>query len=1282
MNQLDKLKKMIDKHIVISFDVFDTLLMRIVNIPEQIFELVGNKATIGDFRDIREKCQRIASEQALLKGKPHANLDEIYSAIKIQYADVNIDWDNIKQLELEVEKECLYDNTEMHEIFNYAKTKGKQIILVSDMYLDTVQMKELLSSCGYTDYDAIYVSADVNCTKYNGDIYEYISNREEVLGKKILHIGDNVVSDFKNAKKYGWDAYLYENHLVEKKNISNNEFILSRGLTNKISDSNSDFWFKLGSYVGGPLYLGLVEWVKSQILDIGYKKVYFLARDGYILYHLLKDEKKFDCTYVYTSRRAMLLAGIDKLDDEAFAILPPFTTGQTVKYILEYLDMVEVCKEYLESADLCMDYIIQSLEDYDKVRNLYKLSEKGFLKKCADERKNVKEYFQSIGMFDENAIFFDCGWKGTSQYLLDRCLNTMGYNKQNYFLYAGILSTDVSRKQLNNRKYSCFLFDVDTLVAERRSIFENIVLFELFFGAPEKSVLRYDSNGIVFEDLETDFQSRENIFLGIKAYLDEVKKWAEKYNLYVDSNMAIYSVTRLIEQPSIEEAITIGNVKNIDGYGVIEGVDKYIARLDMKTYRSYPDIDIYWLRGLLARPDIEKRLKKELADKYNIPYEIQTMKRKKIKKHVKSKGFQYGDLYQLLIKDQKKRTKIYEKFDYNPLISIVIPVYNVEDIHLCACIDSVCTQIYNNWELILVDDASTWTNVRKTLKLYERNSKIRVIYRSENGHISIATNDGIRVTNGDYIAFMDCDDVITSDALYEFVKKINENKKFDFIYSDEDKITENGSYRHGPFFKPDWSYDTFMSIMYTNHLALYRTSIVKALGGLRSEYNGAQDYDFTLRFIEQIDQKNIGHIPRVLYNWRERRESIAINPDAKPYAVEAVRKAKESLLERSGIKGNVEYVRGLSQYRIVYDVVGNPKVSIVVLCKENEKIDVDLIKSKINYPNYEIVKIQSIKEIKKIVNTTADYILFLDSCINLPNGDWFVRLLGHAQQPHTGAVGSKILYDGTHIIYHDGIALQEIGPVYSLQGMDDRALHYYCHNKVEYNVMAVSISCLMISKDKLLKIDYFNEEMDYESAGIDLCIKLWKKGFLNVVRNDSIVYIKRNQSEQMVFSKMIEMPNVSDPFYNENLTPSGNDYSVKIMPNSMLFNKRIEKYGAVKYNPLRKLFCLDHIKSEMNYIYISGWFFVAFALLSNILKPYIALCDKNDNINIFSSYKVVRKDVADALKNNAYNVGFDCYIEKDKIDLSSGDWKIGIGFWGIGRKFHVVWTDKIIKNNA
>ena len=324
-------------------------------------------------------------------------------------------------------------------------------------------------------------------------------------------------------------------------------------------------------------------------------------------------------------------------------------------------------------------------------------------------------------------------------------------------------------------------------------------------------------------------------------------------------------------------------------------------------------------------------------------------------------------LYQLWIEkneieEKNQKSESIKELTYLPKFSVVIPVYNVEDSILTECIESIRNQTYSNWELCLVDDASTWENVRITLQKYEEIENIHVHYRTENGHIAKTTNDAIEMATGDFIAFSDCDDVLAPNALWEMAKKLNENPELDFIYSDEDKLSEDGEFRRNPFFKPDWSPDTFMSLMYTNHLGVYRADIVKKIGGLRTEVNGSQDYDFTLRFMEQSDNKRVGHIPKVLYYWREREGSAASTPQAKPYAIEANRKLKEEALKRRNLVGRVEYLEDLYQFRVVYEPQEKSLVSIIIPSKDN----FSLLKQCINsiykytsYKNYEIILVDN-----------------------------------------------------------------------------------------------------------------------------------------------------------------------------------------------------------------------------------------------------------------------------------------------------------------------------------
>lgn len=557
-----------------------------------------------------------------------------------------------------------------------------------------------------------------------------------------------------------------------------------------------------------------------------------------------------------------------------------------------------------------------------------------------------------------------------------------------------------------------------------------------------------------------------------------------------------------------------------------------------------------------------------------------------------------GDVnnYPKWIKKHEKNLEDIQELRYNPKFSFVVPVYNTVDEQIIACVDSILNQTYKNFELILVDDCSTWESVRKLLQMYEEREPIHVIYRKENGNISEATNTGMEAATGDYIVFTDCDDVVAVNALYEFAKLLNEHPEYDFIYSDEDKLSENGRKRHDPFFKPEWSPDTFMCLNYTNHLSAYRASLVRETGGLRTEYNGSQDYDFVLRFMELSDNKKVGHVPKVLYHWRMRRESTASDMQAKPYALVAMENLKKDALKRRGIKGTVESVPSMLQYRVVYENEENPLISIIIPSKDNYDILMQCLNSiwsRTTYPNYEIVLVDngSKDEVKSRLQKLADenkityiydkkefnfsymcntgvkasrgeYLLFLNDDIEICQDNWLSILVGQASQIHTGAVGAKLYYPDTDLIQHVGVTNLPVGPSHSFLGMSDKREYYYGRNWLNYNVIAVTGACLMLSKAKFMEVGMMDEKLPIAYNDMDLCFSLHDHGYYNVVRNDVQLFhhesvsrgydtVSEEKMERLarereyLYSKHEDLRG-RDPYYSPNLAVNRVDFAMDI----------------------------------------------------------------------------------------------------------------------------------------
>jgi glycosyltransferase involved in cell wall biosynthesis len=544
--------------------------------------------------------------------------------------------------------------------------------------------------------------------------------------------------------------------------------------------------------------------------------------------------------------------------------------------------------------------------------------------------------------------------------------------------------------------------------------------------------------------------------------------------------------------------------------------------------------------------------------------------------------------------DEKKVQEEIKKFSYSPKISVVMPVYNVEEKWLSACIDSVLNQSYPNWELCIADDHSTDEHIKPLLETYEKqDARIRVVYREENGHISAATNSALEIATGEFVALLDNDDTLAPFALYEVVKLLNEHPEADLIYSDEDKLSEEGK-RSQPFFKTDWAPDILLATNYICHLGVYRKTIIDEIGGFRKGYEGAQDYDLVLRFSEKT--KNIFHIQKVLYHWRMIGNSTAVNPDSKGYAFEAGKKSLEDALERRGLKGTVSHGAFPGIYNVAYEIVKDGLISIIIPTRDNAadlKECVDSIFEKADDEKFEIIiadngseKEETLKlfdvytkkymdqfrvvrldmpfNFSRINNLAVkeargDYLLFLNNDIKVITQGWLKKMMSLAQQDRIGAVGAKLYYpDNT--IQHAGVLL----------GMGGVAGHGHCgYPRGDYgyfgklvinnNYSAMTAACLMVKRKDFEDVGGFEEDLTVAFNDVDFCLKLYAKGKFNVWLHDVELYhyesksrgaedtyqkYKRFNSEINYMKKHWLQYIKNDPYYNTNLTRVDGNYAI------------------------------------------------------------------------------------------------------------------------------------------
>lgn len=525
---------------------------------------------------------------------------------------------------------------------------------------------------------------------------------------------------------------------------------------------------------------------------------------------------------------------------------------------------------------------------------------------------------------------------------------------------------------------------------------------------------------------------------------------------------------------------------------------------------------------------------------------------------------------------------------YRPLVSVVMPVYDVEQVWLERAIESILAQVYPNWELCIADDASTAPHVQETIRRFAaRDGRIRTARLPQNLGIGGASNAALALATGQFVALLDHDDELEPEALYEVVKLLQAYPEADMIYSDEDKLAPDGR-RVAPFFKPDWSPDMFRSHMYTCHLGVYRKSLVDQIGGFRTGYDGSQDYDLVLRLIEHTDK--IFHIPKVLYHWRAIAGSTARAPREKDRAYEAGIRALREHLERTGTDAVVEEGKWHGSYRVRYRIEGRPLVSIIVPTKDRPDLlerCVRSIEERSTYPSYEIVIVDNQSaahatlewladaERRKrarvlrfrapfnfsainnfaVARARGDHVVLLNNDTEVLSPEWLEAMLEHSQRKEIGAVGAKLLYpDGS--VQHAGVILGLGGVAgHSHRGWAGSDPGYFGIVDTIRNYSAVTFACAMIRKAVYEEVGGMNErELGVAFNDVDFCLRIRAAGYRIAYTPYAELYhhesasrgYELNPNEVAYMRKTWEWELARDPYYNPNLTTVREDFSLNL----------------------------------------------------------------------------------------------------------------------------------------
>jgi GT2 family glycosyltransferase len=549
----------------------------------------------------------------------------------------------------------------------------------------------------------------------------------------------------------------------------------------------------------------------------------------------------------------------------------------------------------------------------------------------------------------------------------------------------------------------------------------------------------------------------------------------------------------------------------------------------------------------------------------------------------------------------KIRTKL-AALTKRPLISVLLPVYDPDEKWLVRAIESVTNQIYPHWELCISDDASKKPHVRKVLERYRKKDpqRIKVVYRETNGHISANSNSALALAHGEFIALLDHDDEMRLHALACVALELDQHPDADLIYSDEDKIDENGD-RYDHYFKPDWNPDLFLVQNYVSHLGVYRTLLVREVGGFRVGYEGSQDWDLATRVIERTAPDRIRHIPKVLYHWRSVPGSTAMLIGEKTYATKAAEKVLNEHFVRCGINATVSPTKG-SYWRVHYPLPDPaPKVTLIIPTRNRLNVlkpCVESLVEKTSYPNFEILVVDNdsddsetidyLKEIPATSNgrvrvahfpgefnfsainnfgvtqTDAPVVGLLNNDLEVINGDWLEEMVSHALRPGIGCVGAKLYYPDDRI-QHAGVILGIGGVAAHAWQTHPRGHAGQSHrNFLQQDLSAVTAACLVIRREVFQQIEGFDEKLKVAFNDVDFCLKVRAAGYRNfwtpyaeLYHHESASRGKEDTLEKRdrfrgevdyILQKWGEATFQNDPAYNPNLTLTINDFTLALPP--------------------------------------------------------------------------------------------------------------------------------------
>jgi GT2 family glycosyltransferase len=619
------------------------------------------------------------------------------------------------------------------------------------------------------------------------------------------------------------------------------------------------------------------------------------------------------------------------------------------------------------------------------------------------------------------------------------------------------------------------------------------------------------------------------------------------------------------------------------GHRHIAAVEEKLLKL--KEYRR--ELKLLREQRQQLRKAPERRVGQLLLAPYRLPEKlVKTIWKKLQPRRVTSKRLLAATEYQKWLErhrasasDLNQMRSEARAFAFQPLVSVVTPVFDTPVQHLEEAVESVVAQAYENWELLLVDDGSSAPDLLDALPaLAARDRRITLGRVGKHEGISAASNQGLALARGEWVTFLDHDDVLEPDALFQNVRLLQEEPEIDLIYSDEDKLSEQGF--DSPLLKPDWSPDLFLSYNYLCHMIFLRQKLAQEVGAFRSRFDGSQDYDLLLRVIERTNR--IAHIPRVLYHWRRSPSSSASNVRQKPNQLEASRLAIEEHMQRCGEPAHVTVDWRIHAFCVRRELLEPRKIAVVVPnCHGPESLErcIESLTSKTSYSNYEIIIVHGDGESPELTacfsslpyrqlrfsgvpsdsaiknfaleQTDSPWLLFLDDNIEVIEPDWLTIMAEHVQRPEVGAVGARLL--------NPEDTIQHAGFVLGVDGITQPAFYGFPAEhpgvnrqlQITRNCSAVCSACMFTRREVFQEIGGFDEALAEPFADVDLCLRMRRAGYLIVYTpfaklyrhaalRDRKIDMKANDIMRERWSDVLQR----DPYYNPNFSRDRADFSL------------------------------------------------------------------------------------------------------------------------------------------